>query len=349
MKRIIAISGLLLMTLGIFSCKNHSWSFPDFPYTTTYFPNQYPVRTLIFGDYIYDNSMDKEMKFLISATTGGVYEQKKTINVGFTVDNTLAANLKTSSGTPIKAMPAGWYSLSSTDQIVIPVGKYSGGVTVQLTNDFTADTNSINPYWVIPLRMTSSTTDSILRGKSDMTNPDPRISTNWGTVPKDFTLFAVRYVNEWHGKYLLRGTDVITKASDGSPVETITYHTKYLEGNTVVSMRTSRRNQVKYSNAIKRTGGSPGNFEMKLDFDAASLTSATLTTTTRYPTQPVAGAAKMVLAADSPESWGDIKRNTIYLDYTINVADEIHHCKDTLVFRDKAVVYADFVPRVVLP
>jgi hypothetical protein len=187
-----------------------------------------------------------------------------------------------------------------------------------------------------------------------MTNPDPRIATNWAVVPKDFTIFAVRYVNEWHGKYLLRGTDVVTNASDGGTIEIINYHTTFLEGNAVVSLLTSRRNQVKYENAVKRTGGSPGNFEMKLDFDPATLTTATLTTTTRYPDKPVAGAAKMVLAKDIPtadpqESWGNIPRNTIYLAYTITVGSEIHNCKDTLVFRDKAVTYADFTPKVILP
>jgi hypothetical protein len=87
---------------------------------------------------------------------------------------------------------------------------------------------------------------------------------------------------------------------------------------------------------------------MTLNFDPATLTSVTLGTTTKYPTRPVAGTAKMVLAKDSPEEWGGQTRNTIYLDYTITVGSEIHYCKDTLVFRDKAVAYADFVPKVVI-
>lgn len=350
MKKIIVISGLLLTTLGIFSCKNQSWSFPDFDYTTTYFPNQYPVRTLIFGDYIYDNSRDNKLQFLIGADMGGVYANKSDINVGFEVDNTLTDNLFTttysSAGTPIKAMPASWYTLSNASQMVIPKGQFSGVVTVQLTNDFTADTNSVNAYFAIPLRITSSTTDSILRGKTGLTNPDPRVATNWATVPKDFTIFAVKYVNEWHGKYLLRGTDKVTNTADGSVIETIYYHTQYLEGNTVVPLITSRRNEVKYTNSIKRTGGSPGNFEMKLDFDLTDWTKATLSTTTRYPQFPVAGTAKMVRAANSTESWGNTNRDVIYLAYTIKAGTTTHVVNDTLVFRDKAVVYMDFVPSV---
>ncbi len=147
MKRIFAISGLLLMALGIFSCTNGGWSFPDFPYTTTYFPNQFPIRTLVFGDYIYDNSNDNQMKFEIGAATGGVYKQTKDITIGFQVDNSLTDNLFTNSGSPIMPMPSGWYTLSSTSQMVIPSGQYTGGVMVQLTTDFTSDPNSINPYW----------------------------------------------------------------------------------------------------------------------------------------------------------------------------------------------------------
>ncbi|MDD4922595.1 MAG: DUF5627 domain-containing protein [Bacteroidales bacterium] len=346
MKKIITTVGLLMMILGIFSCKNEEWNFSDFDYTTTYFPYQYPVRTLVFGDYTYDNSGDKNLKFLISANMGGVYENKSNVNVGYTVDNTLADNLFTFDGTPIKAMPASWYTLSNTSQMVIPNGSFSGGVTVQLTEDFLSDTNSISAYWVIPLRITTSTTDSILSGEKNLSNPDPRIADNWTIVPKNFTIFGVKYVNEWHGKYLLRGTSVI-KESNGDIVETIKYHAKFLEANAVVSLLTSRRNQVKYSNAIKQTlGGSPGNFEMKLDFDPEDLTTATLTTSNKYPLFPVTGTAKMVKGA---ESWNNIARDVVYLDYSITVGTRTHEVKDTLVFRDKAVKFEEFTPKVILP
>ena len=36
----------LVMAMGLLlSCENEDWEFPDFNYTTTYFPYQYPVRT----------------------------------------------------------------------------------------------------------------------------------------------------------------------------------------------------------------------------------------------------------------------------------------------------------------
>jgi hypothetical protein len=174
-------------------------------------------------------------------------------------------------------------------------------------------------------------------------------------MPKDYTIFCVKYINEWDGKYLLRGKDVVTRASDGVKIDSTIIpqpRTMYIEGNPVVSVTTSRRNQVKFSNAIRRNTGSPGNFEMKLDFNTDDITQATLSGTTRYPQFPVAGTAKMVLAKDIPtvdpqESWGNKPRNTLYLDYHFQVADTVHWVRDTLVFRNRTVTFAEFSPKVV--
>ena len=124
MKRIIAISSLLVLVFGIFSCQNDDWSFPDFDYTTAYFPYQYPVRTLILGDYMYDNSNDNELKFMISATMGGVYENEEDVIVNFQVDESLVQNLYNGDN-PILALPQNYYTLSSTNEIVIPKGEFT--------------------------------------------------------------------------------------------------------------------------------------------------------------------------------------------------------------------------------
>jgi len=88
---------------------------------------------------------------------------------------------------------------------------------------------------------------------------------------------------------------------------------------------------------------------MALNFNVDDITQATLSGTTRFPQYPLTGTAKMVKAANSTESWGNTNRDVIYLDYKITVGTEIHNVKDTLVFRDKAVKYEEFVPKVVLP
>jgi len=348
MKKLIKLFGIILLFHGLSSCTNQKWDFPDFDYTTTYFPYQYPARTLVLGDYYFDNTNDNALKFLIGAHMGGVYENKENIPVGFEVDESLVENLKNAQGIPILALPEAYYTLSNESEMLIPSGKLQGGIEVQLTQAFLDDTLAIAPTnstnYVIPLRITSSTTDSILGGSTSMSNPDPRIASNWTIKPKNFTLFGIKYVNEYHGKYLLRGTSQI-KDANGAAVETIVYRQKYIERNPVVALTTYRKNVVKYTNSIKRTvGGSPGSFEMSITFDGNET--AVITNTTRYPGVVVTGSAKRVKNA---EQWGEKKYHTIYLDYQINAATQIHSIKDTLVFRDKGIIFEEFVPTVVVP
>ena len=83
MKRLIL---LLIILVGLVSCENFEINHPDFDYTSGYFPYQYPVRTLVLGDYIYDNSNDNAHKFLISIAMGGVYENIRDREFTFQID-----------------------------------------------------------------------------------------------------------------------------------------------------------------------------------------------------------------------------------------------------------------------
>jgi hypothetical protein len=340
MKRILAISGGLLLSLGVLvSCQNDDWEFPDFDYTTAYFPYQFPVRTLVLGDYYFDNSNDNAHKFMISATMGGVYRNERDVTVDFVVDETLTENLynNNTGGLPIKAMPSAYYTLSS-GQIVIPKGQTYGSVEVQLTDAFFADTLAIGQHYVIPLRMVSASTDSVLQGQAGVSNPDPRVASNWVIAPKDFTLFGVKYVNPYHGKYLMRGASEIKDASD-TPIDTIVYRQKYVEKNPVVTVSTASLNSVTYSNTIRASSGSPGTFKMLITFDENG--NGVITNSEDTPAFPLSGTGKYVKDA---EEWGNEKRDVIYLDYQITEGTNTHYVADTLVFRDKAVKFEEFKP-----
>ncbi|MGC1240284.1 MAG: DUF5627 domain-containing protein [Chryseosolibacter sp.] len=340
MKKILAISGALLLSLGILvSCQNDDWEFPDFDYTTAYFPYQFPVRTLVLGDYYFDNSNDNAHKFMVSATIGGVYENEKEVTVDIVVDETLTQNLYNGNtgGLPVKAMPSSYYTLGSS-QIVIPKGQTFGMVEVQLTDAFFADTLAIGQHYVIPLRMVSASTDSVLQGQPGVSNPDPRVASNWVIAPKNFTLFGVKYVNEYHGKYLLRGGSVIKDAT-ATPTDTIVYRQVYVERNPVVSVNTNSLNSVTYSNTIRASAGSPGTFKMLITFDESG--NGVITNSEDTPVFPVTGTSKFVKGA---EEWGNEKRDVIYLDYQITEGTNTHHVADTLVFRDKAVKFEEFKP-----
>jgi hypothetical protein len=342
MKQLIAISGILLLTLGIPSCSNQDWSFPDFDYTTTYFPYQFPIRTLVLGEYNFDNSADNELRFTISARMGGVYKNKENITVTYTVDPSLTDSLYTTAGLKLNPLPTNLYELNPTSTFTIPSGKFDGGIEVQLDDAFLDDPLAISLNYVIPLQMENSTTDSILLGYSLNTNPDPRIAGEWITRPRNFTLFGIQFVNQYHGRYLMRGIDIRVDSSD-VPLDTIIYRNIFVERCEVVSVNTNGRNSVRYINSVRRKTGTPGTFNMLIDLDASGNGTAVNDPASAFP---IAGTAKYVQDADE---WGGERRNTLYLDYVISQGGSFHNCKDTLVFRDKAVSFNEYSPLIKKP
>ena len=86
MKRVFLLS---LVLLSILTACNKDWEFPDYKFSTVYFPYQAPIRTLVLGEDIFDNTLDNQHKFMIMATMGGVYENKKDIGLKVAVENSL--------------------------------------------------------------------------------------------------------------------------------------------------------------------------------------------------------------------------------------------------------------------
>ena len=174
-----------IISLGFVACKSGDQEFPDFEKQSVYFSKQYPVRTVELGndDYV-DLTNDNAHKIVIKATMGGAYDNPRDITVNVNADNSLCTGLKfKDSGDDVTPMPSNYYSLSASS-ITIPKGEISAGVEVQLTDDFFADKLSCSRHYVIPLKMTNVTgADEIL---SD----------------KDFVLYAVNYVNRYHGVYV---------------------------------------------------------------------------------------------------------------------------------------------------
>lgn len=209
-----AALGALSLTCA--SCYNEDHEFPDYDKgTTAYFAYQYPVRTLILGNDIYDNSLDNAYKCRIWATMGGAYNGRKAF-AEIAVDNTLCDNLYfTDAGgnaaDPVLPMPSNYYSLASN---VIPYnGDPRGYVEVQFTEDFFKDEKAIKNTYVIPLVMKSVTgIDNILTGKPlGGYTPARTDHKYWSVLAKDYVLYCVKYKNPWDAKYIRRGVDNITE------------------------------------------------------------------------------------------------------------------------------------------
>lgn len=335
MKRITFISIIAAVLMGLLSCQNEKWEFPDFDYKSVYFPYQYPVRTLILGDYKYDNENDNSLKFLISARIAGMYENKWNWTVDYTLDPSYTQNLVTSLGDTIKPLPAAYYTLSPVSRISIPNGKFYGSVEVQLTEAFLSDTMAHRVHYVIPLKITGSSADTILAGSPGINDPDPRIAGNWIVTPKDFTLFGIKYVNPYHGRYLHRGQSVIRDGGENI-VETNVYRQRFVENDEIWRLETASKDKVRLSGVLRKTPTSPGSFNLELTFD--SNNNCVITSTSGFP---ASGNGKLVKDADE---WGGQKRDAIHLNYTVNDGTHIHTCTDTLVFRDKDVRFEEFLP-----
>ena len=203
-------------SLTFASCYNADHEFPDYEEgTTAYFAYQYPVRTLVLGNDIYDNALDNEHKCRIWSTMGGAYGGRDA-SVDIVVDESLCDNLYfTDEGgnaaAPVLPLPKNYYSLLSNS---IPYnGDVRDYVEVQFTDAFFNDEKAIENTYVIPLLMTNvKGIDHILTGTPrEGLSPSRTNTEDWEVLAKDYVLYCVKYMNPWQGKYIRRGVDKVTE------------------------------------------------------------------------------------------------------------------------------------------
>ncbi|MGV3764686.1 MAG: DUF5627 domain-containing protein [Chitinophagaceae bacterium] len=334
-------AGLLIAATGLVSC-NKDITFPDFDYQTVYFASQFPVRTVVLGeDMVVDNTLDKEGKVSIKATLGGTRANTNNVVIDFEVDASLCDNLYFSATQPkIVPMPANYYTLAS-NQITIPAGSILGGVEVQLTAGFFEDPLALGKTYAIPLKMKSVTgADSILRGLPAVANPNPVVAGNWSVKPQDYVIYAVQFVNAWHGNYLRRGIDVVAgKPGYTSLDKTVNRRKQYVEQDEIKKMTTKALGVVELPVSFPNTTGTNIPMNMLLSFDAKDECTISAAGTG----YTVTGKGKYVKKGEK-NSWGNLDRDAVYLEYTIDHPMMTITSKDTLVMRDRAVSPEYFTP-----
>ena len=271
LKKYIYGVALGALSLSFASCYNADKDFPDFEGgTTAYFAYQYPVRTLVLGNDIYDNTIDNAHKCQIWSTMGGAYNGRNAY-VDIVVDETLCNNLYfTDEGgnpaEPVKPMPTSYYSLSS-NQIAYN-GDSRGYVEVQFTDAFFNDPKAIDNTYVIPLLMTNvKGIDHILTGTPrEGLTPSRTNTEDWEILAKDYVLYCVKYMNPWQGKYIRRGVDNITEKGatstvvrkDFSLVNTDLEHYKenpVNQNDEICGIKTKNMTQAIFPVSFKRSGG----------------------------------------------------------------------------------------------
>lgn len=321
--------------------KNKKVEFPDYDYQTVYFATQYPLRTLMLGEDEYvDNSLDKEHKVSIKATTGGVRDNKKELLLDFIVDPSYTNNAYFPSdrgNAKITPLPASHYQLAS-NQITIPAGSILGGAEIKLTDAFFQDPLSITNTYVLPLKLTGvKGGDSILSGLPGVANPNPLIDANWAVKPKDFVVYAIKFINAWHGNYLRRGKDEIT----GSVTQNITRHAEFVERDEVKKLSTKAYKVVDFPITYKDAANNNVNVTLQITFDD----NGNCTVGSNVANVTATGTGKFVSKGEK-QSWGGKDRDALYLSYNVSIADKNLQIKatDTLVMRDRAVVLETYTP-----
>ena len=189
---IIAVCSLVLLP----SCYDEYKT--DYNFSATYFAKQFPIRSLIL-------QAEEPLTFEVGVVVAGIRTENLGGNeISFRVapelltDSTLGASALT-------LLPEEYYTFSNATEFDMASGDGTRLVTqITLNKDtFLNDPLAIEPVYALPLEITSHNTDSILEGKN-------------------FTIVVVRFYNEYHGEYAVRGVDY-TLNTQGEYTNTVRY------------------------------------------------------------------------------------------------------------------------------
>ena len=219
LKKYIYGVALGALALTYTSCYNADKEFPDFDGgTKAYFAYQNPIRTLVLGNDIYDNSLDNAHKCRIWATMGGAYGGRDAV-VSVIIDEELCNNLYFLDdggyeNAKVLPLPHDYYNYDEVKNASINYnGDSRGYLEIQFTDKFFQDVKSVDTTYVIPVRMTGVTgIDALLSGEANKAGAIRQNANDWSILPKDYVLYCVRFMNPWQGKYIRRGVDVVTEA-----------------------------------------------------------------------------------------------------------------------------------------
>ena len=343
MKRVFI---LLLVVLGISACENQPISFGDYDYNAVYFPVQLPLRTLSLGEDRIDNALDKQYIFDIAASIGGMYENPKNWTVDYELDTSLTTKVYTTTNLKIIPLLPAYYTISPLNTITIPKGSFNGRVRVQLTSAFFDDTLAITGQYVIPLKITGSSADTVLSGKAAVINPDRRVKTDWESnkSPKDWVMYGINYVNAYHGTYFHHGKDIQVTTATGVPFDTVVFRNRYVERDPLITLTTIGRMKV-ITNGV---GPLAGSNKMTLTFDNDKGNSGTVTISPRTGSPiSVTGSGQYYDIASSKEQWTLLTWQSMYLNYTYQDATLTHNITDTLIFRDRGIKWQELSIKIV--
>lgn len=363
---------VLVMLFSIVACENQDSVVEDFGTTSVYFPYQRPARTLVLGKYdLGFNDNDNDGRFEIGVVMSGVFENEVDRKVYFELAPELIdASALGVDSVNVQVLPSSYYTIEQQSPVTIPAGSVNGRIPVQLNDAFFEDPLSFGgvneTHYVIPLRITDyEELDSLLTGVPIVDNPIKILDDHWNPTPKDYTLFGIKYMNEYQGIYLRRGADKIvgtsekvtlaTGQTETTNIDTTTvYRAEFVERDEIVPVVTSGRHTARVTNRVRR-GDIPSedNVTLNMEFDNDGNVTVTNVEGDKFT---VTGSGKWVEEGDE---WGGKKRDVIYLEYQYRdvqvvqdrvfgqvvaetTLDLLHTVNDTLVIRNRDVKFEEF-------
>lgn len=199
---------ILLIAFTLVSCEEYEDYISDFDYTSTYFAYQNPVRT-VFSD---------NLSIEIGAVLAGKRENKKEEKVGFRIAEELLTDASIVGNKKFTLLPADYYNLSNSSEMIIPKGEFVGTVTLNLNAEkFLSDPLATSNNYALPLLITSTSLDSVIVGDAQQ-----------GIPRKDYTIVVIKYIDKHHGIYYHRGQRV-KYDSAGKIVDVLRYVTEEQE------------------------------------------------------------------------------------------------------------------------
>ncbi len=186
-------------------------------YKAVYFPNITHLekfgRSPISGE---------GLEFKIGAYLGGVKENNNNEEVTFEIDTTLL------DGTSYTLLPDNYYTLGSPDKITINKGEFLGYLDVKFDSLSIANDDLLRDlHYAIPMRMVSTSVDSILEGQDEIVIPVKLMNTyegnfyQVGSLKEFFTASRVLDTAYVYGDYGDLTTDVNIRELSSIMMDTV--------------------------------------------------------------------------------------------------------------------------------
>lgn len=276
----------LLIIIGVTGCKYDDYMI-DYKYTAVYFPVTAKARTFVVGE-----NKSIEMGIVL----GGKRENKTDEWVDFEIDPTIIP-------TGFTLLPASYYTLSDNSKFIIPTGKMQGAITLTIdTAKFLNDPLAIQAKYVLPVKLTDTSADTILPAQS-------------------FQVLNLKFESRQFGNYYHNGVTNVTNAAGVS--STIVYHQAEPVTNAINnwSLSSVTPYTLKTDGISNQKGGVNNTFNITVKNDNSVVVGKN-------------AASNIAVSQNGACTYNPSKRE-FYLKYTYVNAGSTYQVTDTLIFRNR--------------